>query len=33
MVDDKLIYEGIRSELDDFAAFAHHVLVFLECED
>lgn len=29
-VDDELVYEGIRTELDDFAAFADRIMAFLD---
>jgi uncharacterized protein YutE (UPF0331/DUF86 family) len=32
-VDDELIYEGIRTELGDFAAFAEHILAFMDSAD
>lgn len=32
-VDDELVYEGIRNELEDFAAFADHILAFLDRQD
>jgi uncharacterized protein YutE (UPF0331/DUF86 family) len=31
-VDDAMIYDGIRSELDDFEIFVGHILAFIDAQ-